>query len=41
MMFGVKVALSPEDGAVRAGLPTTVHLAPGASAAPRQLAEAR
>jgi HlyD family secretion protein len=40
MMFGVKVALSPEDGAVRAGLPTTVYLAPGAAEAPRQLAEA-
>jgi HlyD family secretion protein len=41
MMFGVKVALSPEAGAVRAGLPTTVYLAPGAVQAPRQLAEAR
>jgi HlyD family secretion protein len=41
MMFGVKVALSPEDGAVRAGLPTTVHLPLGVTETPRQLAEAR
>jgi HlyD family secretion protein len=41
MMFGVKVALSPENGSVRAGLPTTVHLAVGVTEAPRQLAEAR
>ncbi|HEY7614468.1 MAG TPA: efflux RND transporter periplasmic adaptor subunit [Gemmatimonadales bacterium] len=41
MMFGVKVALSPENGSVRAGLPTTVHLPVGATEAPRQLAEAR
>jgi HlyD family secretion protein len=41
MMFGVKVALSPENGAVRAGLPTTVHLPVGTAEAPRQLAEAR
>jgi HlyD family secretion protein len=41
MMFGVKVSLSAEGGAVRAGLPTTVHLAPGAAEPPRQLAEAR
>jgi HlyD family secretion protein len=41
MMFGVKVALSPEDGAVRAGLPTTVHFPLGTVAAPRQIAEAR
>jgi HlyD family secretion protein len=41
MMFGVKIALSPEDGAVRAGLPTTVHLPLGTTEAPRQLAEAR
>ena len=41
MMFGVKVALSPENGSVRAGLPTTVHLTVGVTEAPRQLAEAR
>jgi len=41
MMFGVKVALSPEDGAVRAGLPTTVHLPLRVVETPRQIAEAR
>jgi HlyD family secretion protein len=41
MMFGVKVALSVQGGAVRAGLPTTVHLPLRAVEAPRQIAKAR
>jgi HlyD family secretion protein len=41
LMFGIKVALSNENGAPRAGLPATVRLSVAPSTGPTQVAEVR